>query len=279
MSNTFLGCDSDFESADIVLFGAPFDGTASFRKGASLAPQALRQVSEDAIETYSPYQDKDLEDLKINDFGDMVFDSQEPKDVVDAIEETAYKLSEGGRIPVMIGGDHLVTLGGVRAIAKRHSDLCVVHFDAHADLRDTFHDNKLSHATVMRRAYDILGKDRIFQFGIRSGEKSEFEWAKDNVQMHKFNLDGVEEAVKKISGRPVYISIDIDVLDPSEMPGTGTPEAGGASFTELLEALKALSGCRIAGADITELSPPCDPGGASTAAVCKLLRELFLIIS
>ena len=277
--NNFLACNSSIQNAKIVLFGAPFDGTASFRKGAASASQAMRQVSEDAIETYSPYQDKDLGDTKVHDFGDIIFNSEEPKDVVDTIEANVYKFSKSGRIPVMIGGDHLVTLGAVRAIAGRHGDLNIVHFDAHTDLRDTFHGQKLSHATVMRRAHDILGDGRIFQFGIRSGDRSEFEWADGHVSLHRFDTSGIEEAVKKIADKPVYISIDIDVLDPSELPGTGTPEAGGVSFTELLGALMSLKSCSIVGADITELSPPCDPGGASVAAACKLLRELLLVLS
>ena len=277
--NKFLGCSSTYLDSDIVLFGAPFDGTASFRKGARLAPKAMREISEEAIETYSPYQNKDLSSCKIHDLGDLIFLNDTPIGVIDIIRKSTTRLLSDNKRPVMIGGDHLVTLGTLISMAEKYNDLNVIHFDAHADLRNKYEGQKLSHATVMRRVHDLVGDGRIYQYGIRSGEKEEFEWAKSHVDMNKYDCSQLSKAVYRTSGKPVYITIDIDVLDPGEMPGTGTPEAGGVSFTELLKAVISLSDSRIVGADIVEVSPPCDPGGASTATACKLLRELLLVMS
>lgn len=276
--NSFIGCDNSYEESQIVLFGAPYDGAASFRSGAKYAPSEMRKLCDEAIETYSPYQDMDLEDIKIHDFGDIVFSSEDPGVAVGEIEKTVQRFVHDGKLPVMIGGDHLVTFGAIKVLAEKYSDLHIIHLDAHADLRDSYHDNKLSHASVMRRAYDLVGDGRIYQFGIRSGEKEEFEWAKGKVHMQKFDCKGLPEVIKAIANKPVYLSIDIDVLDPSEMPGTGTPEAGGISFKELLDSVLALRKSSIVGTDITELSPPCDPDGISTITTCKLLRELLLAL-
>ena len=277
--NSFIGCENSYEESRIVLFGAPYDGAASFRSGAKYAPSEIRKLCDEAIETYSPYQESDLEDINIHDFGDIEFRSDDPSKAVDEIERTVHRFVNDNKLPVMIGGDHLVTFGSIKVLADKHPDLHIIHLDAHADLRDSYHDNKLSHASVMRRAYDLVGDDRIYQFGIRSGEKEEFEWAKGKVHMHKFDCNGLSEAINAIANKPVYLSIDIDVLDPSEMPGTGTPEAGGISFKELLDSVLSLRGCNIVGADITELSPPRDPDGISTITACKLLRELLLAIA
>lgn len=276
--NSFIGCDNSYEECRIVLFGAPYDGAASFRSGAKYAPSEMRKLCDEAIETYSPYQNSDLEDMKIHDFGDIDFRSNDPSAAVDDIEKIVQRFAYDGKLPVMLGGDHLVTFGAVKVLANKHPDLHIIHLDAHADLRDSYHDNKLSHASVMRRAYDLVGDGRIYQFGIRSGEKEEFEWAKGKVHMRKFDCHGLPDAIENIANKPLYLSIDIDVLDPSEMPGTGTPEACGISFKELLDSVLTLRECNIVGADITELSPPCDPDGISTITVCKLLRELLLAV-
>ncbi len=272
----FIGCNSDYKHADIVLFGAPYDGTVSFRDGTRYAPQAMRESSDDGIETYSPYQDKDLTDLYVHDFGDLVFESPEPEEMLEKIAQLTAQIAADEKLPVMIGGEHLVTLGAVDALFKKFPDLHVIHLDAHADLRDEYDGKRLSHATVMRRVYDVVGSGRLFQFGIRSGEKAEFEWAKKFGSLHKFDCSELATAIYQTSGKPVYLSIDLDVLDPATLPGTGTPEAGGISFDELLDAIMKLSVCNIVGADITELSPPCDTSGTSTVVSCKVLRELLI---
>lgn len=275
---TFLGCGGDYAESKIVLFGAPFDSTTSFRPGTRFASRTMRGESY-GLETYSPYQDLDLEDYSIFDSGDLELCFGNSQKALAQIEERTAAILADGKIPGMIGGEHLVTLGAVRAAAKRYPDLHVIHFDAHTDLREEYLGEPFSHATVMRRVWDILGDGRIFQFGIRSGEREEFRWAKDHVFTQKFTFDRLRETVQKLQGKPVYFSLDLDVLDPAVFPGTGTPEAGGVDFPELLEAVLQVSGLWMVGFDINELSPVYDPSGASTALACKILRELLLAVS
>ncbi len=273
--HTFIACDNDYEESDIVLFGAPFDGTTSYRPGTRFASAAIRNESY-GIETYSPYLDKDLLNIRVFDAGDLEFGFGNTQRVLESIEEMTERILSDHKKPLMIGGEHLVTLGSVRAVAKRYPDLRILHFDAHADLRDDYLGEKLSHASVMRRCHEIVGDDRIYQFGIRSGDREEFRWAKDHVFTQKFNLEQLDPVIEVLKGKPVYLTIDLDVLDPSVFPGTGTPEAGGVTFMELIHALNKVFQLNIVAMDMNELSPVYDQSGASTALACKLLRELLL---
>lgn len=275
---TFLGCDNEYGESGIVVFGAPFDSTTSFRPGARFASRTMRGESY-GLETYSPYQDKDLEDYSIFDGGDLELCFGDTEKALAAIESYTTRVLRDNKRPVMIGGEHLVTLGAVRAVARKYPELKVIHFDAHADLRDDYLGAPLSHATVLHRVWDIIGDGRIYQFGIRSGERSEFQWAKEHVSTQKFNFEGLAEVVEKLQGQPVYFTLDLDVLDPSVFPGTGTPESGGVSFMELLEAIRKVSQLNLVGCDINELSPVYDQSGASTAVACKVLRELLLAMA
>lgn len=273
--STFIGCDCEYEDAKIVLFGAPYDSTTSFRPGTRFASQAMRSESF-GIETYSPYQDKDLLDVNVFDSGDLELPFGNPDRALEDIESRAETILSDGKIPCMIGGEHLVTLGAVRAAAKKYDDLHIVHFDAHADLRDDYLGVKNSHACVLHRCWDIVGDGRIFQFGIRSGDREEFKFAQQHTYMNKFNFDTLAEQVHKIGQKPVYFTLDLDVVDPSEFPGTGTPEAGGVSFNDLLVAVREVSKLNIVGFDVNELSPVYDQTGRSTAFACKILREILL---
>ena len=275
---TFLGCDNEYGESGIVVFGAPFDSTTSFRPGTRFASRTMRGESY-GLETYSPYQDKDLEDLAIFDGGDLELCFGDTEKALAAIESYTTRVLRDNKRPVMIGGEHLVTLGAVRAVARKYPELHVVHFDAHADLRDDYLGITLSHATVLHRVWDIIGDGRIYQFGIRSGERSEFQWGNDHVTTQKFNFKGLAEVIEKLQGQPVYFTLDLDVLDPSVFPGTGTPEPGGVSFMELLEAIQQVSQLNLVGCDINELSPVYDQSGASTAVACKVLRELLLAMA
>lgn len=277
---TFIGCDSEYSEADIVLFGAPFDSTTSFRPGARFGSAAIRHESF-GIETYSPYQDKDLLDKKVFDCGDLELSFGLPSDALSDIEEQSRKILNDGKLPILIGGEHLVTLGSVRAVFEKYPDLQIVHFDAHCDLRDDYLGAKLSHACVLRRCHELVGDGKIHQFCIRSGDRDEFLFAKDHTDMHKFNFDGLAEVCEELrkNNTPVYFTIDLDCMDPSLFCGTGTPEAGGVTFTELLNAILTVSKTNIVGADINELAPMLDQSGASTAVACKVLRELILSIN
>ena len=277
---TFIGCDAEYEESGIVLFGAPFDSTTSFRPGARFGSAAIRHESF-GIETYSPYQDKDLLDKKVFDSGDLELSFGSPDAALSDIEAQSKKILDDGKLPILIGGEHLVTLGSVRAVFEKYPDMHIIHFDAHADLRDDYLGVNLSHACVLRRCYDLVGDGRIHQFCIRSGDREEFLFAKDHTDMHKFTFDGLDEVVSELAknNTPVYFTIDLDCLDPSVFCGTGTPEAGGVSFMDLLNAILKVSKTNIVGADINELAPMLDNSGASTAVACKVLRELILSIN
>ncbi len=274
---TFIGCDADYAAASTVLFGAPFDSTTSYRPGTRFASSAIRSESF-GLETYSPYQDKDLLDYAVFDGGDLELPFGNPENALMQITDYTRNILADKKLPMMIGGEHLVTLGAVRAVVEKYPDLHILHFDAHADLRNDYLGMTLSHATVMRRVWELVGDGKIFQFGIRSGEKEEFAWGSEHLSMQKFNLAGLEQVVTELQDKPVYLTIDLDVLDPGIFPGTGTPEAGGISFIELLNAICQVGKLRIVACDMNELAPIYDQSGASTALACKVLRELLLAI-
>ena len=275
---TFIGCDANFDEAQVILFGAPFDGTVSFRPGTRFAPTAIRPDSY-GLETYSPYLDLDLEDYIIGDIGDVDLPFGNTVKALDMIEETATTIINANKKPLMIGGEHLVSLPVIKSLVKKYPDLCIIHFDAHTDLREDYLGEVLSHASVIRRAWDLVGDGHIYQFGIRSGLKSEFEWAKSHTTLQRFNTEGLADVIKALKGKPVYLTIDLDILDPSVFPGTGTPEPGGISMKELLDALILLKELPLVGADVVELSPHYDASGISTAAACKVIREVGLLLA
>ena len=276
---SFLGCDAEYDEARVVLFGAPFDSTTSFRPGTRFAGPAIRGDSW-GLETYSPYQDRDLTDCHIFDSGDLELAIGDSEKVLAVIEERAETILKDDKLPFLIGGEHLVTLGSIRAAARKYPDLHIIHLDAHTDLREDYLGVRLSHACVIRRCWEILGNGRIHQFGIRSGEKDEFEWAKSgHTSLHPFDLEGLEETVESLQGKPVYFTLDLDVLDPSVFPGTGTPEPGGIDYMTLQRAVIAV--CQnvcLVGCDVNELCPPYDASVVSTAVACKIIREMLLAI-
>ena len=277
---TFIGCESNYADANIVLYGAPFDSTTSYRPGARFGPAAMRHESY-GLETYSPYQDKDLTDIKVFDSGDMELCFGSSESALKDIEARAETILQDGKFPLLLGGEHLVTLGAVRAAARKYPAMHIIHFDAHADLRQDYLGAELSHACVLRRCHDILGDGRIHQFCIRSGDREEFTFAKTHTEMHKFDFSGLEALAAELCRTqvPVYLTIDLDCLDPSCFPGTGTPEAGGVTFRQLLNAILTVSKTNIIGADVNELAPMLDASGVSTAMACKVLRELLLALN
>lgn len=273
-SYNFIGYDTDRRDSDIVLFGAPFDSTASFRPGARFGPSAMRSQSF-GLETYSPYQKRDLSEIKVHDAGDLELCIGSAEKALSDIEKYADGILSEGKLPLLLGGEHLTALGAIRAAVKYYPNMHILHLDAHTDLRDHYLGQSLSHATVMRRAWELVGDGKLHQFGIRSGDKSEYDFAKNHTDIHEFTLEGLSPLIKSLKGKPVYLSLDLDVLDPSVFPGTGTPEAGGIGFFELLNAIIELKDLEIVGADLTELCPVYDQSGVSTATACKILREIL----
>ncbi len=276
---SFIAADAPYEAADFVLFGAPYDSTTSFRPGARFGAQAMRTESF-GIETFSPYQNRDLEDIRVHDAGDLELPFGAPEPALALIEAKADSIFTDGKTPVLLGGEHLVTLGAVRAAARHHPSLHIIHFDAHADLRADYLGNPLSHACVLRRCHDILGDGRIHQFGIRSGTREEFAFMAEGHVATERHTCATLPRLSLPAGTPVYLTVDMDVLDPSEFPGTGTQEAGGLRFRELLGALlDVFARFRVVAFDNVELAPTLDPSGRSTALACKLLREELLAAS
>lgn len=273
----FIGFDADYQPAELVMFGIPYDGTTSFRPGTRFGPSAVRQDSF-GIETYSPYFDQDLEDYQLCDLGDLELPFGNSARAMETIEQFARPVVQDHKKIMAIGGEHLVTYPVFKAVFEKYPDLAILHLDAHTDLREDYMGETLSHASVIKRIWDHVGDGAIFQFGIRSGLKAEFEWAKSHTHLEKFTANTLPEVVKRLGQRPVYLTIDLDVMDPSIFSGTGTPEPGGLSFTALMEALRAMKGLNIVAADAVELAPHYDHSGVSTAVACKLIREMTLLM-
>jgi agmatinase len=273
---TFIGCDKEYSNSDIVLFGAPFDGTVSFRPGTRFAPNIIRTDS-DGIETYSPYQNEDIEDKNVTDIGDCETFFGNTQKTLDSIYIQTKEIVQDNKTPFMIGGEHLVSLPAIKAVYEEHPELRIIHFDAHTDLRDNYLGEELNHSTVIKQVSNMIGTHKIYQFGIRSGLKTEFEFAKKNHYIELFTANTVQDIIEDIKDYPIYITLDLDVLDPSIMSGTGTPEPGGLQFLDLLNALLKLKNLNIVGLDIVELSPQYDQSGVSNAVACKLIREMLLL--
>jgi len=276
---SFQSCKAEYDESSVVLFSVPLDNTTSYRPGTRFAGNAVR-VESIGIEWYSPYKEMDLKDYNTVDIGDLELPMGLVEESLDIVYDTVSQIVKDDKKPMMVGGEHLVTFPVVKALMEKYEDLHIIHLDAHTDLRDEFLGRKLSHATVIRRCYDILGDDRIYQFGIRSGDRHEFDFAKNgHTYMQKFNFNGMDEIIDKLKDKPVYITIDLDVLDPSVFPGTGTPEPGGVTFNDLLDAMKKFEKLNnVVGADIVELAPMLDSSNVSTVVAAKALREMILLL-
>jgi len=270
----YMGARSGVEGARIVLFGCPFDGTASFRPGARFGPMAIREVS-DVLETYCPLLRRDLEDVVYADVGDLPLPPGDAETALELTHRMAVAVLSAGQMPAALGGEHLLTLSLVRAARQFFEDLVVVHFDAHFDMRNQYLGVGLSHATVMRRVSDLLTPARILQVGQRSGTREEFEKAGFRERHGPGEVTSADIR-RWVGDRPLYITVDLDVLDPSIFPGTGTPEPGGVNFETLQGWLAGLAGCRWAGWDVMELSPHHDPTQISSVVAAKIVRTMIL---
>ena len=272
LDRNFIGAIDNFDNSRIVMLGMPFDGTCTNRPGARFGPQQIR-VESVGIEEYSAYFKTNLSDLKFYDAGELELPFGSPKKALDIIEENVNDIYSCGKKILGIGGEHLVTLGTVRGILKHYKNIAVVHFDAHADLREQYLAIELTHSGKMMQIAKLIGFENIMQIGIRSGEKDEFELM-DKYSTIAFNLN----ELKKFRNRNIFVTLDLDVLDPSIMSGTGTPEAGGLTYKELMEWIVELKNYNIIGADVVELAPDYDITKVSTATACKLIREVLNIL-
>lgn len=270
---------ASYEEADIVLFGAGYDGTSSYRPGSRFAPLAIRSEALYSQENFSPYFEKDLSEKAIHDAGDIDLPIGDKKKTLDLIYETSQSFFKDKKKPCVIGGEHLISLPIVQAAVESYPDLHIVHIDAHLDLMDELFGDRLSHGTVMRRILELKNDTRwIYQGGIRSGSKEEYDFAAEHTRLFQFSLKELMEVIPELLKHPVYLSLDLDAFDPALLSATGTPEAGGISFPEYVNFLKTLSEIQIVGCDMVELSPKIDPTGNSTIHAAKILRELLMIL-
>lgn len=271
----FMGSSMDLSQCSKVIMGLPMDSTTSFRPGTRLAPFRIREVSE-GIEEYSIYVDRSLEEIEFYDAGDVIIPFGNIKESLRRIEWTAGQFLQAGKQIYSLGGEHLVSLPLIRAYHNAFPELVVIQMDAHADLRQDYLGEELSHATVMRHVAEELGDQRVYQIGIRSGTREEFHYAREHTNLYLNHFPDAEQLKAQIKNRPVYLTIDIDVLDPAFAPGTGTPEAGGFSSRELLQLMQGLRGLSIVGFDLVEISPPYEQGDNTALLGAKILREALL---
>lgn len=272
LDRNWMGQNEDYETSSIVMLGLPFDGTVSYRSGSRFAPEQIRLASW-GLEEYSPRFDKDLADVNFHDAGDLEFPLGNTYKTLEVIEQNVEDIYRDGKKVFGIGGEHLVTLPEIKAVSKFYDNLAIIHFDAHTDLREEYMGEEMSHSAVIRHASKIVGPKNIKQIGIRSGMKEEWDFMKENNTLcHKYSdLD-------ELKGKNVFVTVDLDVLDPSVMPGTGTPESGGMQFNELMGWFEYLKNFNIVGADVVELAPDYDASGVSTAVATKVIRELLMVI-
>ncbi|MGP4069365.1 agmatinase [Halobacillus sp. B29] len=275
----FIMSRASEQEADAVIYGMPMDWTVSFRPGSRFGPSRIREASI-GLEEYSPYLDRHLEEIKYHDAGDLLLPFGNPQRSIDIIEGYMDELLEKGKIPFGLGGEHLVTWPVLKAMYRKYPELAVIHIDAHADLREEYEGETLSHSTPVRKACELIGAENVYSFGIRSGMREEFQYAKESgMFMARYEvLEPLKKILPDLSGRPVYVTIDIDVLDPAYAPGTGTAEAGGISSKELLASIHeiASSDLNVVGADLVEVAPAYDPTEKTPIAASKFLREMLL---
>lgn len=274
--NVFIGAGQDFSAAQAVIYGMPMDWTVSFRPGSRLGPARIREVSL-VLEEYSPYLDRDLTEITYFDAGDIPLPFGNPQRSVEKIYEYVRGLYKAGKFPLGLGGEHLVSWGTIRAAAEAFPNLRVVHIDAHADLRESYEGEELSHAAVIRHVCKLLGPDRVYQYGIRSGLREEFQWARSNTHFYPFELlQPLRDSLDELAGHPVYVTWDVDVFDPAFAPGTGTAESGGITPREALAAIAEMQKLNVIGFDLVEVAPPLDTTEQTQILAAKLVREALL---
>lgn len=275
----FDASDLPLSSAHAVrIIGAPFDGTVSFRPGARSGPAAIREVS-DGVETYSPYLDLDLESVRFADAGDLALPMGDVVRTLAIICDAASEAIADGAIPFILGGEHLVSVPVAEALFAHYPDLVVVQLDAHADQRQDYMGNKLSHACAIRRISEIIGEGRVRQLGIRSGTREEYRLMREQGTLTTFRDDDLTGLRQWIGSRPLYITVDLDVFDPAAFPGTGTPEPGGIDWWSFQRFIRAMQGADIVALDVVELAPQLDASGCSSVLAAKCVREMLLLCS
>ena len=276
-SALFMGARRDPSDCQIGLFGVPYDGTTSFRPGARFGPAAIREVSP-GLETYCPQLDQDLDDLAFADLGTLEIPFGGPDPVIAMVKHATEKILNHNLKPLMLGGEHSISAGAVAAVACHHPDLVLIQLDAHADLRETWLGSRHSHACAMRRCLDVLPSDQLLQLSIRSGTREEFEELHNSGRLIK-DAAGLQKALAPRQGKPIYLTVDLDWIDPAVLPGTGTPEPGGFHWNDFAKVVDVLRPHRLVGADVVELAPQLDISGVSSVLAAKVTRSILLLLA
>lgn len=292
-SNTFARLPglSEVDRADITIVGAPFDSGVSYRPGARFGPSAIRAGSK-LLRPYHPALDIEPFSLvQVADAGDLALNPFDIQEALQALEEGGDRLTTGGSRLLTLGGDHTIALALLRSVHKRHGQVALLHFDAHLDTWDTYFGAPYTHGTPFRRAFEesLLAPDASIHVGTRGPLYSASDLTEDKgfgfaVITSDMAADMgpdlvAQEIRKRVGSLPLYISIDIDVLDPAFAPGTGTPEAGGLMSREILRTLRGLAGANIVGADIVEVSPAYDHAEITSIAASHIAFELIALMS
>ncbi|HHW49280.1 MAG TPA: agmatinase [Clostridiaceae bacterium] len=279
LTTKFMSSGEDYRSASVILVGVPMDFTSSFKPGSRFAPQKIRHVSV-GLEEYSVYLDKSLKDVRFYDSGDLDIPFGNVDESLCIISKAAKEILDDSKTPFFIGGEHLISVPVIKSVYDKYGDdLIVIQFDAHADLRSDYLGCPNSHASAVRRLTDFMQGKRIFQFGIRSGTKEEFDYARENTNLFKFDVfQPLKSVLADLKGYPVYVTLDIDVVDPAFANGTGTPEPGGISSNEMLQTVGLLKELNIVGFDIVEVSPPYDISDRTALLAAKIIREVLMIL-
>lgn len=278
LSTRFMASCGSYGEASVIMAGVPMDFTCSFRPGTRFGPQKIREVSI-GIEEYSIYMDKSLDDVLFYDCGDLDLPMGNIEKSIDIISASAGEIIQDGKFPVFIGGEHLISVPVIRREYEKYgNDLVVIQFDAHADLREGYLGCPNSHASAIRRLMDFMPGKNIYQFGIRSGTRDEFEFARENTNLFKFDvIEPLGRVLTQVGKKPVYVTLDIDVADPAYASGTGTPEPGGISSREIMQAVLSLRDVNLVGFDLVEVSPLYDASDSTAVLAAKIIRDVVLM--
>ena len=273
----FIACRASLPDARIVLFGIPFEGRVNLRRGADHGPRDLRLAS-DSIETYSPALGRDLEELAIADLGDCELGDGPPREQLARAREEIRRFWRPGLVPVMLGGDHTATLPVIEVLAAAIPDLRILQLDAHPDLREEFLGERYNYASAMARVMDVVAPERVYQVGMRTGAREEYQRKAPHLfPAHRVPpVQAVRGLLPDLRAHPLYVTIDVDVLDPSEAPGTGAPEPCGITAAELVEIVRLLEPCPVVGTDLMEVAHAWDPSGRTGITASWILREAIL---
>ncbi len=277
----FMGAKRIISGSKIGIFGVNYDGTTSYKPGTRFGPNAIRNVSE-SLETYCPLLNNDLSLINYFDAGSLKIDLSNNHSIIKKVKLGTDFLIKNNLKPLILGGEHSISIGAIEALVEKYPNLLMIHLDAHADLRDSYQNNKYSHACTIRRCLELLPSKKVIQIGVRSGTQEEFEIMKNNHQLINFrtgdsNIE-IQNFLEPVKDQPIYITVDLDWFDPSLLSGTGTPEPGGFFWHDFENIIELLRKFKIVGCDIVELAPDLDSSGISSIVAAKTARSLIMIL-